>query len=190
MGGFPTSAAGPSSAPRVEGGSARALSRRVSRMTSASPLSGRGQERLSSLELPGFGDEAEPFGGPFGSDDQGDFDGFELYGPGADIDIQTAPSSRWMRATLDPESSNFLEFLKAQIDEMPPPDDDDEENPEGGVRSKRTVTFEELLPPAQHNKMVAAQALYHVLALATRNLVDVQQIERYGPIALSLVAEA
>ena len=156
-------------------------------MTSASPLLGRGQERLSSLELPGHGDDTDFLGAPFVTDDQGDSDGFELYGPGADVDLQTAASSQWMKGTLDQESSNFLEFVKAQIGDEPPPDDGNEEEREGGVPTKKTVTFEELLPPAQHTKMVAAQALHHVLALATKNLLDLQQTEGYGPIVLSLV---
>lgn len=190
MGGFPTSAGGPSPAPRVEGGPTGAHSRRGSRMTSASPLLGRGQERLSSLELPRQGDETDFLGGHFVSDDHGDSDGFELYGPGAATDFQTAASSPWMKATLDQESSNFLEFVKAQIGDGPPPDDDDEEQREGGISRKKTVKFEDLLPPRQHVKMVAAQALHHVLALATRNLLDIQQTEGYGPIVLSLVARA
>lgn len=190
MGGFATSAGGPSPAPGVEGGPLGALSRRSSRMTSASPLFGRGQQRLSSLELPGHDDETEFLGGPFGSDDQGDSDGFQLYGPGADAEIQTAAPSQWMSATLNQESSNFLEFVRAQIGGEPPPDDDNAEERESGAPRKKTVKFEELLPPAQHTKMVAAQALHHVLTLATKHLLDVQQTEGYGPIALSLVAFA
>ncbi len=157
-------------------------------MTSASPLLGRGQERLSSLELPMHGDETDFLGGHFVSDDQGDSDGFQLYGPGAATDFQTAASSPWMK--LDQESSNFLEFLKAQIGDEPPPNDDDEEQRESGIPRKTTVEFEDLLPPRQHTKMVAAQALHHVLALATKNLLDIQQTEGYGPIVLSLVARA
>lgn len=190
MGGFATSTGGPSPAPRVEGGPVGALSRPGSRMTSASPLFGRGQERLSSLELPGHGDETELLGGPFVSDDHGDSDGFQLYGPGAGDDIQTAASSQWMRAALDQDSSNFLDFVKAQIGDEPPLDDDDEERGESGTLRRKTIQFEELLPPAQHTKMVAAQALHHVLALATKNLLQIQQTEGYRPIVLSLVAGA
>lgn len=189
VGGFPSSAGGPSSVPRVEGGPMGALSRRSSRRTSASPLLGRGEERLSSLELPEHGDETDFLGGPFASDGPGgDSDGFELFGPGADVDIQTAASSRWIRASLDKESSNFLEFVKARLDAEPSPDDDNEEGREGGIPKNTTVEFEELLPPALHTKMVAAQAIHHVLALATKNILNIQQTEGYGPIVLSLAA--
>jgi len=189
IGGFPTSAGGPSSARGIEGGPAGSLSRRASRITSASPLVGRGRERLSSLELPEHGDEDELLGGLLVSDDQQVSDDFQVFGPAANVDTQTAAQSQWMRASLDQESSNFLDFVKDEIDSKPPPEDEDELLA-GDAARKRTVEFGELLPPAQHTKLVAAQALHHVLALATKNLINVQQDKAYGPILLSLVAGA
>ncbi|KAI9873277.1 MAG: hypothetical protein M1830_000588, partial [Pleopsidium flavum] len=185
IGGFPTSAGGPSSARGIEGGPTGSLSRRVSRLTSASPLVGRGLERLSSLELPEHGDQDELLE----EDDQQVSDEFERLGPAANVDTQTAAQSQWTRASLDQESSNFLDFIKDEINSKRPPEDDDEDVLAGDTATKRAVRFGELLPPAQHTKLVAAQALHHVLALATKTLINVQQDEGYGPIILSLVAE-
>ncbi len=185
IGGFPTSAAGPSSAPGLEGDRAGPLSRRTSRVTSASPLLGRGQERLSSLELPGRGDDDDDdyLGGRFVSDDQEVSDAFQLYGPTADVDAEARAS-----ASLDQDSYNFLEFVKAEIDNQPPPERDDELDVEdGGVARRNTVIFEELLPPTRHTRTVAASGLLHVLTLATKNLLNVQQREGFGPILINVV---
>lgn len=97
---------------------------------------------------------------------------FQLYGPAAGVSTQTAAESQWIRATLDHESNNFLEFLKFEI---------------AGKEGERSVLFEELLPPPQHTKIVAAQALHHVLALTTKGIIHVKQNDHYGPIALSLL---
>lgn len=177
--GFPTSAGGPSSA-------ARALEGRTSRLTSASPLIGRGRERLSSLELPGRGDEEEGeeegyLGGPYVSEDMPVSEAYQLPGPAPLVDPQ-------VRDALDQDSANFLEFVKAELGAMPPPEDGGEEGDgEGFPPSRPFVEFEELLPPRRHTKAVAAQALHHVLALATASLLHVRQDEGYGPIFLSVV---
>ncbi len=134
VGGFSTRAAGPSSAPGLEGDRAGPFSRRLSRVTSASPLLGHGQQRSSSLELPGRGENGDDdyLGDQFVSDDQQVFDGFELYGPAADVGAEAAAS-----ASLDQESYNFLNFVKAELDSKPPQPDDDNE--------LRTLIFEDLL---------------------------------------------
>jgi meiotic recombination protein REC8, fungi type len=184
MGGFPTSAAGP------EGSIQSSLPRRINRLTSASPLVGRGPrpsaelERLSSLDIPD--DEAALLGR--GSDDTVaglGVDEFELYGPSATVDTQTAQQTQWMRDTLDRESYNFLDFLKAAIEGQDPPDGS---LPGAGeVLGNKFVIFEELLPPRENTKMVAAQGLIHALSLATKNLIAVQQDEAYGDILMSIL---
>ena len=180
VGGFASSAARRSST--VPG----PLERRGSRLTSASPLVGRGQhERYSSLELPMPEDgDVLPTGRDFsalGAD--GDF---QLYGPAAGVSTQTAGESQWVRAALDAESNNFLEFVKAQVAETL--GDLEEDELAGEPDQGRSISFEGLLPPTQHTKIVAAQALLHVLALATKGLMDVQQDEGYGAIDLKLPA--
>ena len=171
------------------------LDRRASRITSASPLVGRGLQRFSSLELPLHDDDDDNYLGGATVSSPHPADDFQLYGPAAGVSTQTAAESQWMKATLDQESSNFLEFLKAELVAKLPPgpeeaekEDDDELAGDAARRAQQSVFFEELLPPALHTRIVAAQALHHVLALATRGFVNVWQEEvRYGPIRLGVV---
>ena len=93
-----------------------------------------------------------------------------------------------MRATLNQEATNFLEFVKAGITALPAHENDDEDELSGDGLSKSSLSFEQLLPPTQHSKIVAAQALHHLLALATKSLVTVRQDSPYGSIDLSLPA--
>ena len=106
--------------------------------------------------------------------------------------------SQWIEATLDREAHNFLDFLRAEVAALPPPapmaetDVLDEEEDELASSTpplappKPAVEFEKMLPPEQHTAIVAAQALHHVLALATKGLVEVHQQEAFGAIRLSL----
>lgn len=185
IGGFPTSAARPSSVPGMGGVGPSPLDRRASRITSASPLLGRGPQRYSSLELP-IADETGELGGDRPLSDDQAFEEFQLYGPGAAVSTQTAADSQWLKSTLNQEASNFLAFVEAQIAALPAPEDDEEDELSGPIQPKPSVTFEELLPPQQNTKIVAAQALYHVLALATKSLLVVKQDPADGLIDLSL----
>lgn len=185
IGGFPSSAGAPGSLPPV--GGAGSLDRRAGRIPSASPLVGRGPQRYSSLEIPPGEDDDELLGGRHIPDDQA-VDDFQLYGPAAAVDTQTAGQSQWMRATLNQEANNFLEFVKAEITATPAHASDDEDELSGDGLSRSSVSFERLLPPTQHSKIVAAQALHHLLALATKSLITVRQDSPYGSIDLSLAA--
>ncbi len=195
VGGFPTSAGGPPSL--RQGIAPSSLDRRASRIASASPLVGRGVERKDSFELSMHDDDELLGAWPVGSTDSNE--GFQLYGDYTGIGTQTQAQSQWMCATLDREAVNFLDFVKAEIktrealgtqhdDEADGEEEDDlaRDTHEGGARD---VFFEDLLPPAQHSKIVAAQALHHVLALATKGLLRPTQEEGYGPIALAIPVE-
>ncbi|KAI9765927.1 MAG: hypothetical protein M1840_007068 [Geoglossum simile] len=174
VGGF--SGGGPGSGPSIRG----SLPRRVNRLTSASPLISRGREsgleRLSSLELPD-GNEGWLRGEHM---DGQQVDEFELYGPVANVDTQTAAQTQWMKEMLDNESFNFLEFVKASIEKQ-------EKQGSSDARQRGFAIFEELLPPRDNTKIVAAQALIHTLSLATKNLITLQQDEGYGDIRLGIV---
>ena len=182
VGGFPSSSVG-------QPGS---LDRR--RLTSASPLVGRGHHRLSSLDLPIQEAEDDDLvgGGGGGGSSLGALDEFEyqLYGPAAGVSTQQAAESQWMRATLDAESNNFLEFVKSEISKRLVVAEEGDEGLAGretGVGMGKEIFFEELLPPERHTRVVAAQALHHVLALATKGLVSVrQEVLEYGPIAIEV----
>lgn len=161
------------------------LSHRRSRLVSASPLLGRGgpAPRFSSLELSestglaaepvDFGEEGMVVANSLADLQLGDDDEFQLYGPGAAVSTQTAAQTQWVRAALDAEAHNFLDFLRADIHAR-------------GARDDKT-SFETLLPPVEHTKTVAAQALLHVLTLATRDLVEVRQRDAYGDIEIGMV---
>ena len=157
IGGFPSSAGGRSSLPSVAAGPT-SLDRRASRMPSASPLVGRGHQRYSSLELAPGEDEHEPLGGRNISHDPA-FDDFQLYGPAAAVDTQTAGQSQWMRATLNQEAHNFLDFVKAEITTLAANASDDEDELSGNGVSRSSVSFERLLPPTQHSKHCTTSSL-------------------------------
>jgi hypothetical protein len=156
------------------------LSRRGSRLPTASPLGGRGFEvgnEDDDLHLAGsnayLGTTAE--------------EEFELFGPAAQVDTQTAAESQWVRAALDGESANFLEFVKAGIDEADlaraaaPLGDEEDENMTG------RIDFDKLLLPMNNTRVVAAQGLLHVLTLVTKNALVAEQEENSGPISLKVV---
>jgi meiotic recombination protein REC8 len=158
-----------------------ALSRRGSRLLTASPLLGRGlptgNDTDYDLNLPGSAAGIDPTA----------TDEFELFGPAAQVDTQTAAESQWVRKALDGESVNFLEFVKAGIEELDlerddaPPGDEEDENLFG------CIDFDQLLPPLSNSRVVAAQGLLHVLALVTKNALAASQEEAFGPISLKVL---
>ena len=186
VGGFPTSAGGPSSLPPFPASLPGSLDRRASRLTSASPLFGRGTRRPGSLNVSSHHTEDDSLGAPFVFDDPA-LEEFQLYGPAATVDTQTAMQSQWVKAALDQESTNFLDFVKAELAATEEAEDGDDELG-GTVAQLKKVSFHQLLPPSQHSKIVAAQAFHHVLALATKGLLKVEQEVGYGPIELAIAA--
>lgn len=161
------------------------LSRRTSRLISQSPLGHRGANDLQ-LE-PGLELDDLPHSDLSlhltGADE------FELFGPAADVDTQTAAQSQWQRRILDGESANFLAFVHAGIHEADarradarPGDDEDDDRLAGSVE------LETLLPGSSNSCIVAAQALLHVLSLGTKNLLRVEQGQHYGAISMRVDA--
>jgi hypothetical protein len=161
-------------------------SRPGSRLVSASPLHGRGQplglEPLLNLESDG--------GDALGGDD------FAAPGPGPSspptVVGAAVQSSTRVREALSAEGENFLEFVTEAIVEKrngAQADVVDSKQQEDMIEVY-DVTFEELLPPVENNKMIACQGLMMVLALGTKGLLDVQQHERFGAINLKLTDKA
>lgn len=72
-------------------------------------------------------------------------------------------------AGLEGETLSFLEFTKKQAEA------------EGG-----DLHFSDLVPIASSNEIVAAQAFYHLLSLASKGLVRVKQREAYGEIEIEM----
>ncbi|PPJ54262.1 hypothetical protein CBER1_05167 [Cercospora berteroae] len=166
----PTDVLHPTSASFGGGPQINVISRRGSRLTSASPLIGRGV----------VGNELDDFQLPPGSDIHmsglNDEEEFELYGTAAQVDTQTAAQTQWQKAALTGKSANFLDFVQTAIDEHDDP------------AQLNQIEFEKLLPPQSNTYIVAAQALLHVLALGTTGALKVEQDEPFGPIALSITA--
>ncbi|RAL16140.1 Rad21/Rec8 N terminal domain protein [Aspergillus homomorphus CBS 101889] len=175
------------------------LLRARSRLTSSSPLAGRGfpfdVEALDNLLIPGHElDDANMFE---------DFDVSQYLHTEIDADHDGVPRDNTVapvvgesghasaslrthgddsqRSTLDQESLNFLDFLTAKIEAWPYAT---EINGQGQVRPSslehsaiKRMHFSTLLPPAKTSRIVATQGLMHILALATKSLLTVSQDE-------------
>ncbi|EEH33477.2 Rad21/Rec8 N terminal domain-containing protein [Paracoccidioides lutzii Pb01] len=170
------------------GGSSAVFGRRMGRITSASPLAGRGIARPGMSDIPISDDEEfdlsnldsnlvldhsvveEGGGSPLGlrrSQHHGSFD------------TQMAAETQWPAATLDQESVNFLDFVRTKIMEeservkadtviaAADGDPDDADVVE--------ITFSSLLPPTDNSHVIATQAFLHTLMLATRGALCVRQ---------------
>ncbi len=99
---------------------------------------------------------------------------FDVFGAAAGVDTQTAGTGQWVRDALDKESNNFFEFVRNSIEEKGEDELSQGEIGQGG--EDKCVTFEELFDPEQNSAVVAAQAFYHVLSLATKRRVWVEQM--------------
>ena len=185
----PTSVFGSASLPGGAQPAGNILGRRGSRLPTASPLMGRG------LPGPDTDDVSDPpqavmysdlGGGGAAGDDLAmtGIDDFELYGPAAQVDTQTAAQSQWQRAALDSESNNFLAFVQTAIAEADEAREKAVPGDEEAEQVSGSVEFETLLPPEKNTRIVAAQGLLHVLALGTKNLLRVEQEETFGPILM------
>ncbi|OAP56748.1 hypothetical protein AYL99_08860 [Fonsecaea erecta] len=162
------------------------------RLTSASPLFGRGLASLSRRNSQGPFDASRVTSN---EDDFADLDAqlgadidpeFELYGPSVNVDTQTAAQSQWVATTLENEAYNFLSFVNTKIQEKA--EQQDVTGEEGTAGQATTITLDELLPPTQNSQIVGAQALLHVLALATKGLLEVYQAEGFTAIEISVVS--
>lgn len=176
-----------------------------SRLTSASPLAGRGfpfdLDALNGLPDPGMEGDHDVFG---------DFDLSHYLQNEADADgnvvlrdddcnanarterniagdSQPHYTQEVLQSSLDQESINFLEFLHAQtVNDLPQqhgPEEAQGENRMPGFSTPpcqtsempKVISFSGLLPPKETTRTVATQALMHILALATKGFITVHQ---------------
>jgi meiotic recombination protein REC8 len=175
-----------------------------SRLTSASPLFGRGRASADG-NIPdsgGLGDIGDIPGLPGYSNlivgrgrtlsaSHTAVEEFEIFGPSAAVDTQTAQGTQWIRDALAMESMNFLEFVRntlteGEVDELTDDADPLDQVMGGMSKTEKEVGFEALFPPESNSMMVAAQAFHHVLTLATKNLLVVKQEIPFGEIYLSV----
>lgn len=179
------------------------LGRPWSRLTSASPLAGRGPHFDSTMQ-----DKLNNFLGSDESDDIDMLGGFDLdYGLQSEREEtaetpfktprrSTSASNRQLAAkinilssTLDQESLNFLEFLKTQIETTKVVNAEGIQGSEQktsvskGKQALRRLPHENeialsaLLPPKKTSRVVATHGLMHVLTLATKGVLEVHQDE-------------
>lgn len=167
------------------------LSGKHGKLTSASPLIGPARSDIPDLErlddcgfptngsdnfVSGLERQALPLTATQAEE-------FEIFGPTAAVDTQTAQNSYWIKEALARESLNFLEYVKNTLLEQEA-DEMEDDALMGGIESakSREVSFERLFPPESNSMMVAAQAFHHVLTLTTKNLLHVKQSEPYAEI--------
>ena len=183
---FPFSSAAPAVSSSIGGNQydpRSRLSRHGSRLTSASPLHGRGLPRLPSEDSLQLSSDGLRMGSEDVQTAEGvDIDQYELYGPAAEVNTQTAAQSQWLTTTLENEAHNFLTFLETQMGER------GDEQQEEGQQPVKTIVFDNLLPPESNSALVGAQAMLHVLALATKGLIRVAQNETFGHIHMQVVS--
>jgi hypothetical protein len=175
-----------------------------SRLTSASPLAGRGRTsaegnipdfgRLDDVDdlpaLPDYSDIVAGRGRTLSASHTA-MEEFEMFGPSAAVDTQTAQGTQWVRDALAKESMNFLEFVRntlmeGGVDELVNDASIVDQEMVEAENKMKEVGFEALFPPETNSMMVAAQAFHHVLTLATKNLLGVRQEEPFGEIYLSV----
>ena len=155
------------------------------RLVSESPLHRRSQPgALDILQHLGEDDD-DPFAG-IGTDD--DFAGFA--GPGfssdmPDVVLPLAHPDVRVREALSTEGGNFLAFVADAIEEK-------REGEQLGTNADAEdvgmaeVSFEELLPPHDMSRVVAAQAFMMTLALGTKGLLEVRQENHFDEIKMSI----
>lgn len=137
----------------------------------SSPMAGRGSfvpdiERFSDQFVFGSGGA-----GPLGYSDNLQLPGETPPGPG---------TSQAMRDALDREGQNFLTYLEAMAQTKGKPKQNDQ-----GARPRQWVSFDDLFEPIDSTRHTAAQAFYHVLQLATKNAIKVEQDSHDGYVAFA-----
>lgn len=196
----------------LELGPPRSFGRGVRRLTSASPLHGKGGfSRLPSLDprdlsrLTSNEDEFADLDRQLGWDNDADF---ELFGPSVAGDTQTTSQGQWIAATLETEAFNFFSFVTTKVQEqldhadfrdeegVGPDGEDgggDTTQAEGATTTQRetralkdSITFSQLLDPRHNSQVVGAQGLLHVLSLATKSMLAVYQGQAFGEIEIAL----
>ncbi|KAK6351645.1 hypothetical protein TWF718_004799 [Orbilia javanica] len=102
-------------------------------------------------------------------------------GPGRDASFnKDTQNSNWFAETLERESYNFFEYLRFQIVSK-------YENEQGTGNENRFISLDELISPVGSPRVVAAQGFYHLLHLATRGSIRVEQHGHLEPIVISMV---
>lgn len=131
-----------------------------------SPLHGHGSA-IKSIER--HSDVADA---AFGSDDLGQLrsqdSSLDLGGPVGGLGFSQKHDTQASNAGLDMASHEFLTYAREHAEHKG-------WTRQGDLETRRWIEFDELASPETHNKAVAAQAFLHVLSLATKNNIVVEQ---------------
>ncbi|KAL2269030.1 hypothetical protein VTJ83DRAFT_3876 [Remersonia thermophila] len=165
-----------------------------SRHVSASPLHGRGHLALPGPEIERFSDNQPVLGSDsvFGSEgfallpySQGGGGGSCISGSGGIKDspplpgVDTQSTSQLMQAALDREGRNFLSYVLSVAEEKGyhrhPGPARRANPPDNETTAARWVDFDMLFGAEDQSRAIVAQAFYHVLSLATKNVIRVAQ---------------
>ncbi|KND89781.1 Meiotic recombination protein rec8 [Tolypocladium ophioglossoides CBS 100239] len=130
---------------------------------SPSPLHGRGSV-IGSIER-----HSDPVRTPLGAAGYGlQNSSTDFSGAIGALDFGRGNETQASGVGLDVASQEFLGYATKQAEEKGVTRDDDEED-------RRWIDFDELANPETHSKAVAAQAFLHVLSLASKSSVAVEQ---------------
>ncbi|KAK3990288.1 hypothetical protein QBC44DRAFT_394577 [Cladorrhinum sp. PSN332] len=173
----------------IKGGGAGQGSRAGSRQVSASPLIGRSRgldaiERFSDQPVfgsDGFGDFLPAQGNDtLFSDPAGppEFPGV----PGAHEETAVANTSQAMLYALDREGRNFHDFIRNKAKEMGYPNEN-----ETAAGKRQWVDFNQLFDREDRTRAVVVQAFHHVLTLATKNIIKVEQEGQGGTVPFGTI---
>ena len=175
-----------------------------SRLTSASPLAGRGfpfdLDALNGTEGDNdvYGDfdlsnylqtEVDGDGNVTVRDDEGTADpasqGRARMKKSSNLESQLRfTQDQVLQSSLDQESVNFLDFMYAEIIDLSQQEKDDDNvdvrmadvsTPPCQTSGPKEILFSSLLAPKETTRTVATHALMHILTLATKGFVEVHQ---------------
>ncbi|GKZ72885.1 hypothetical protein AnigIFM50267_009552 [Aspergillus niger] len=165
-----------------------------SRLTSASPLAGRGfpfdAEALNVISIPGnemgelenlddfdisqylHTELATENGGAFDEDHIMEAEDHGTHSVVQGLQVLNDDSQK---STLDQESLNFLKYLESIFMTTTPANEEVGYDPNVPAAENRPVAFSTLLPPQKTSHIVATQGFMHVLTLATKGILSVKQ---------------
>lgn len=165
-----------------------------SRLTSASPLAGRGfpfdAEALNVISIPGnemgelenlddfdisqylHTELATENGGAFDEDHIMEAEDHGTHSVVQGLQVLNDDSQK---STLDQEGLNFLKYLESIFMTTTPANEEAGYDPNVPAAKNRSVAFSTLLPPQKTSHIVATQGFMHVLTLATKGILSVKQ---------------
>lgn len=115
-------------------------------------------------------------------------EGLQSAGFVADAQEEDENESEWTRSNLESASREFLLWTEEEAKTIGQVKEGDRNE------NRRWVDFDSLVEPTKQNHVVAAQAFYHILSLATKNAISVEQeveeMQAFGSIRIGVDMKA